>query len=33
MVDIGVLRNLPFPEGASSDVLERLAEGVVERRF
>jgi len=33
MVDFEVLRNLPFLEGASSDVLERLAEGVVERSF
>ncbi len=33
MVDIEMLRNLPFLERASSDVVERLAEGVVERSF
>jgi sigma-B regulation protein RsbU (phosphoserine phosphatase) len=33
IVDNEILRNLPFLEGASSDVVERLAEGGVERSF
>ena len=32
-VDIETLRNLPFLEGASPDVVARLAEGVIERHF
>ena len=32
-VDIEVLRNLPFLEGARPDVMERLAEVALERRF
>jgi len=31
--EIKMLRNLPFLEGASPDVVERLAEGVIERSF